>query len=359
MVNEEALSPGRSVCLVGTIPPPIGGVSVHVARLASLCTQSGYRTGLYDFHPGPNKRIPEGCAAEGPASRLIAAAFYCFARTFKEYDVVHVHVSRLRAFLFLHAGLLLRRRLLKRFVITFHSGSISKDLARISSLERLGLSQILDGCAKVIAVGSQQAVDLRKWTKIIPDQLVVIPAYLAFAARTKAALPDSLTIPETGQSRRIGVASGYGAARYGWRELLHAIEMLPSEWQWIFCFYNEYEEPYYQELRMQCAGVPNVHCLNELDSDSFHSVLQIADTYVRPTTVDGDSIALREAMALGLHCVASDVVPRPRGVVTYCSTDGDALYKALYALPIGREAAQSDDNGKRILAIYEAVNASH
>jgi glycosyltransferase involved in cell wall biosynthesis len=49
----------------------------------------------------------------------------------------------------------------------------------------------------------------------------------------------------------------------------------------------------------------------------FKSLLKDVDLYVRPTSSDGQSVAVLESLALGTPVLASDVVPRPSGVTTY------------------------------------------
>jgi glycosyltransferase involved in cell wall biosynthesis len=49
------------------------------------------------------------------------------------------------------------------------------------------------------------------------------------------------------------------------------------------------------------------------------------DLMVRPTTSDGDSNAIREALHLNLPVVASDCVQRPDGVITYPMQEDHAL----------------------------------
>jgi len=49
----------------------------------------------------------------------------------------------------------------------------------------------------------------------------------------------------------------------------------------------------------------------------FKRLLQEIDLYVRPTSSDGQSVAVLESLALGINTLASDVVPRPPGVCTY------------------------------------------
>lgn len=56
-----------------------------------------------------------------------------------------------------------------------------------------------------------------------------------------------------------------------------------------------------------------LHC-SPLD---FGRLLKSVDLYLRPTSTDGNSVAVLEALALGTPVLASDAVPRPDGVMTY------------------------------------------
>ncbi|MBN1423560.1 glycosyltransferase family 4 protein [Candidatus Fermentibacteria bacterium] len=86
--------------------------------------------------------------------------------------------------------------------------------------------------------------------------------------------------------------------------------------------------------------------------------IQAADVLARPTRADGDSLSIHEALALGTPAVASDVVPRPDGVVMCRNEDPESLAEAirtarsLHREPLGDAGETVVD---RILACYEAV----
>jgi glycosyltransferase involved in cell wall biosynthesis len=70
--------------------------------------------------------------------------------------------------------------------------------------------------------------------------------------------------------------------------------------------------------------------INQINSNSiiylnhevdFLSLLSEIDIYVRPTTTDGSSVAVQEALMLGKKVLASDVVERPAEVTLYKSGD--------------------------------------
>ena len=58
---------------------------------------------------------------------------------------------------------------------------------------------------------------------------------------------------------------------------------------------------------------------------NFANVLLESDCYLRTTSTDGDSLSIREAISFKKKCIVSDVVSRPRCVVTYKYDNNDEL----------------------------------
>jgi glycosyltransferase involved in cell wall biosynthesis len=63
----------------------------------------------------------------------------------------------------------------------------------------------------------------------------------------------------------------------------------------------------------------------DLDHDLCLSVMARSAVFIRPTFRDGDSISVREAVALGLPVVASNVGTRPESVLLFEAGDRDGL----------------------------------
>lgn len=60
---------------------------------------------------------------------------------------------------------------------------------------------------------------------------------------------------------------------------------------------------------------------------NFIQLLSRTKVYVRPTVTDGMSVAILEALSLGVNCVASDAAERPEGVITYKNLDAEDFLK--------------------------------
>ena len=62
---------------------------------------------------------------------------------------------------------------------------------------------------------------------------------------------------------------------------------------------------------------PWISCVTNIEPHAVGEALGMHEILLRPSTVDGDALVVREALDRGLRVVASDVVARPAGVEVY------------------------------------------
>ena len=143
-----------SVVLVGSFPPPIGGVAVHLERLQSLLTED-HQVSVVDLYAVKNKLDPPWLVRCGKTPpRNLWTAIRAFRRP--RPDIVHYNVSAMDRFWV--AGLLLIAvsRKAKR-LLTIHSGSFGQSTRPWSSIRfrvQVGLIKLMD---RVIVVNAGQA----------------------------------------------------------------------------------------------------------------------------------------------------------------------------------------------------------
>jgi hypothetical protein len=90
-----------------------------------------------------------------------------------------------------------------------------------------------------------------------------------------------------------------------------------------------------QRRRINALGLSSrVHLLT--GERELWPLTKASDVFLRPTTTDGDSVSVREALHFGVPVVASDVCRRPHGVVVFQSENvGDLAAKVRAVLSHG------------------------
>jgi glycosyltransferase involved in cell wall biosynthesis len=102
-----------------------------------------------------------------------------------------------------------------------------------------------------------------------------------------------------------------------------------------------------------------LHDFGELDHSSALGLISRCDAFLRPTTADGDSLSVREALYLGTRCVASDVSARPPGTVLFRAGDcQDLAEKIARALTEPSPLAGTVDVGPALLEEYRRASGS-
>jgi glycosyltransferase involved in cell wall biosynthesis len=125
--------------------------------------------------------------------------------------------------------------------------------------------------------------------------------------------------------------------------------------------------PALQELAARNGLAGRVWFMGELRHEEGLGLLQAGDLFVRPTTADGDSICVREAVALGRRVVATQVAPRPAGV-KLCAPDASSLATAMLealatpapeALPTpdADRGSAGEDGLQELLRLYRELGA--
>lgn len=197
---------------------------------------------------------------------------------------------------------------------------------------------------------------------------------LGVDARSMEALPAFLNAESTEVSPPSGLTAWIERHRplfstvlffrpeYGFDLLIAALARLRCIYPSLGCLVmGSGEQRAAAEQRIREAGLEDsVLLLGDVPHDTCLAWMSVGDVFLRPTLADGDSISVREALALGVPVVASRVGARPAGAILFRPGDVEEMLAAVgLALAAKRgnppRAAGSMD---RLMEIYRQVDGS-
>jgi glycosyltransferase involved in cell wall biosynthesis len=171
----------------------------------------------------------------------------------------------------------------------------------------------------IIAVNTEIRDALRSLS--VPESRIeIMPAFLPSPA-VPLELPAGFESWSQTHQPVISTALFY-RPEYGFALLVRAISELRKKYARLGCIVMGDSESRPERLP------PHIFAIGDVTHDSCLAVIARSDVFVRPTFSDGDAISVREAIALGTPVVASDVVSRPAGTLSFKTGDaGDLALK--------------------------------
>lgn len=326
------------VLLVGDHPPPNGGVATHVEELFRALRARGAACSVLDIGKG---QLPaQGVIPAGGIARFSALLASRAARGYR----IHVHTSGANAKSWMLAqACAAAGRLSGGALITLHSG-LGPSWMVESRARRAMARAVLLQFARVIAVSAPIRDALAECGV---TGVEVLPAFLH-----ELVIPG--TPPEGLRELRAKAAPLYCAMvaprpEYGQEILLRAFTEVRARLpEAALALYGPASDAVHED---------GVQAFGELHRAQALALMAACDVFVRPTLADGDSVSVREALALGRRVVATDVGHRPREVRLVPPGDSAALAQALLAStaePFAHPAspAAAPDSLERILSLY-------
>lgn len=312
------------IAILGSYPPPHGGAANHVFRLCGELERRGISFVVYNAVTQAHDGSRVVCVHDRRRRWLLE-----YLATAQE-RVIYFMSDRLAAWTVAAA---LERLRGKRVLVRLRNEVLPHLLAehpRRGAVAAAMLRQL----SGVVAV-SQQLADTAVRVGLPPSRVHWSPGFLpprqeefdpGRVAREVMEFVDAHQ-PLIAASGRIMWHKGEDL--YGLDMVTELVRRLRPDYPRIggvVCFFDHSadERPRLDELRKRAAadGVGESVLFNTVPGP-FLPVLARSDLFVRPTNTDGDANTVREAMALGVTAVASDVVERPAGAMTFRSRDHD------------------------------------
>jgi len=341
----------RLVVIVGGTTPPTGGVTVHVRRLGFLLSREGYEVQVFDVY-GRKPFDEELPYKVHRGAKLSVLSKFLFTVLTRRPNIVHWHMaSGLNLGPYLPVWRVLSA--VTKLVITVHGGRFPERVGEAELAIRNRYAVAFSHASAVIGVSEKITKTLSEKLAVPPERIRMLPAYLPVSLEFGSENADVCEINEG-----VILATGFAHPTYNWEELIDALGEL--EYQRVdFVFYNTYIQPYFDEVleRLAESGLREVVVHRDISPRAFARMLEKAQIFVRPTLTDGDSVAVREALAIGTVVVASDSVERPDGCHVYSSGSSSdlnhLLQKALNGEITG--SVETVDFGGGIAELYHQI----
>lgn len=337
-----------------TLPPPYGGVTVYVKRLIGQLLKDGFTVGGYYSEFCTDKEIINSLMFDRwtwMQTGLFPFKIWKYLIETVPYKIVHSHFS-LEGMLYLWVLKTIGR---KRIVVTVHNSMNSDYYKNTNRINRCFLNMMLKSRDVTwITVSEQGRQQLYEFPIKPITPVYVIPAYIPVHENHYAPLNEDMQryiqshdkiIAFYGHSFMINAGKdiyGFETAIWVFSKIIQKAEfnvglvlcIADSSNSEKISFLHEYAKSYDVEDKIfwQIEAIDNIRTL-------WHET----DIYIRPTSTDGDSVAVREALDEGAVVIASDVCKRPEGVVTYNWGNDNMLVELILSnLNVQRKIAKPD-----------------
>lgn len=315
------------IAILGSYPPPHGGVANHVYRLVAQLEQRGISFVVYNA-------VTE--AGDGVSVKSVARDRQRWLLEYlvrAEEPIVYILSDRLAVWA-VGAALALARG--KRVIVRLRNAMLL-DLAKNHPRRARLAGALLRAMSGVVAVSPILGAAARA-LGVPADCVHVAPGFLPPRAHeydAGALAPGVMGFvaahePTLATSGR--VAWHEGRDLYGFDmivELVRRLRPLHPRIGVVVCFFDHApdEVPRLEALKRRAieTGVEDAILFNTV-AGPFLPVLSAVSAFVRPTATDGDANTIREALSMGVPAIASDVASRPAGTVVFRSRDDDDFF---------------------------------
>lgn len=339
---------------LGPFPPPHGGVQTNLAGIHRELRRRGHTALVANI---TSTRRPSGEGVYYPANTL--QLLELLVRL--EYDIIHLHfgghLSLRLVLLYLICTLLPR----KRTVLTFHSGGYASSAAGRTARWWTLRGFVFRRFDLIIGVNREIEVLFERFG-VPKSRLRIVAPYSAdpgVGQQEGAAFPSIIEdfvashtpvlatvgglAPQYDVPIQLGLLSSLRETQGDAGLLIIGDGSIRDEIKSAIC------QAGLSEHAMLCGDTPHEVTLE---------VIRRADVVLRTSKYDGDSIAVRESIALGTPVVASDNGMRPPGVRIFRIGDLDGLCDAVAeALADGDTPVTVDEHDgiDTVIELYQEI----
>ncbi|MFB5944269.1 hypothetical protein [Albibacterium profundi] len=279
----------KQLLIMGKLPPPIGGVTIHVSRLLIILRSQDVDCQFY---------------------KLTILTLLGLPMTLIGYKCIHIHSSN--PFVRLYSAVICKITNTKS-IITFHGNIGRYGPGFKNSIDKLTIwlaSKPIVLNANSFNVAKKINANSELISAFIPPKVESeILCEKIFQKIKLMKLNHNLLFSTNAYNMTF---DSNGAETYGIVEIIEIFRMRPEYGLVV----SDPSSAYSKYFAAKKNNIPsNILIISE--EHSFYKVMELCDVTIRNTTTDGDSLSVKESLYLNKTTLATDVVKRPNGCVTY------------------------------------------
>jgi glycosyltransferase involved in cell wall biosynthesis len=338
---------------IGPYPPPHGGVQTNLVDIRNYLRKQGCSCEAINI---TRHRRADADGVYYPSNALELVRLLLRLR----YDVVHLHIGGHLSGRLLALSLVCCLMPGSKAVLTFHSGGYPSSPAGKTAGPRTLRGWVMRRFDGVIAV-NREIADLFGRCGVSAARVRLIPPHSVSPPGEETALPDELARFFVERQPRL-IAVGLLEPEYDLPMQIDAmanvLERHPNAGLAILgsgsledMLRERIASKPYRDRILLCGDVAHQGALRAIAR---------SDVVLRTTLYDGDSVAVREALALGTPVIATDNGMRPAGVRLIPAREPGKLLEAIEAeLAAGgahsRPAAGGEENLEAVVRFYREL----
>ncbi|TFH02352.1 MAG: glycosyltransferase family 1 protein [Calditrichales bacterium] len=309
------------IAIIGSYPPPYGGISVHVQRMLARLDKEKF----VFFNTA--KSSYEGSRPFWGKHKFIQSFLFIF----KPYRLIHYHTPDDVARVLLSFVGYFR----KNIYLHIHGESLEQTLNRKSPLAFI--QKILLHNVHILASNSRIVQIVKPFN---PRSIHEIDAFLPPLFDAEMYEKIRRLIPDTNSDLTISMVGWFRSYLdtdvYGYDIALEALHILQDDYKinvTIIASVNGINDQKlfqkFQERRRELELEESFLLIMD-DLDEVWPLYLKSDIFIRPTNTDGGAVSIKEAQWFDAEVIASDAVPRPQGISLFKNRDAKDLASQIF-----------------------------
>ena len=342
----------NKIIIYGILPPPFGGVSVHLKRLKKYLEDSKINfvflqsNNLYRKHMFRN---------------------LFFSQISFQKNIIHLHGFQAGKNLPFLLFLILFFN--KKIIVTIHNDRFLLDYNSLKNIQKVIAKIFYSNISHIISVKTDS-----KFGFIPDNKISVIPAFIP-------PIPDETDIKQLPdffhkirRKHKFLITSNVSKISFYNNQDLYGFDLSIELMKRLI-------DDGYKNIGLICV-IPDIGDYDYFEKmqslvkkynlkDNFYfrtkpvaypAVINVCDLFIRPTNTDGDALSIREAISLQRPVIASDACKRPKGSIIFKNRNIEDLYiKTTDVINNYEEyrakikSIEFEDNAEKILEVYKKV----